>query len=607
MKLHAPVEDWLFILTRLLRVQDRTDLPGFEAMTEDVIADLLRESARFTEDVLFDVCAAGDREGAHLEDGVVRTPVGFREALRRTADAGWHSIGIPAELGGGGVPSVISAAVQQMRGPIAHSFGMYASFCGSAALVLDKAGEPWMREVIIPRLVAADWTATMCMTEAHTGSDLRRLTTRAVQQDDGTWRITGEKIFISGGDHDLTDNIVHIVLAKVPAADGTVTDTLEDVNVFLVSKRHVDPETGELGGPNDVSVLGIEHKMGIEASATCQLRFDGAVGWRLSVPGAKGSTANMAPMFVMMNTARVGVALNGVGYAHLAYANALDYARDRLSGRGPAGPVHPELPADPIVVHPDVRRLLLGASSFAQGGRALCAQVALWQTESQVASTGQSPTGQTSTSQSPADLRALAELFRPVLKAYCTDKGFESAVNCQQVLGGHGYTRDYGLEQWVRNARIGQIYEGANGIQARDFVRRCVQGKDARSLELFFGLAEDMVARHPAGDVVADLVEPFRTALVSVRKAVETVQSADAMTGAAAAYDLLTAFGVLGVAWMWLRTLEVLDEGGVAEATAREKRRLARFWISRELPLVAAYVDRVEHLATELVEVDPFD
>jgi len=595
MKLHAPVDDWVFILTRLLRVQNRTDLPGFADITEDVVADLLHEAARFTEDVLVDVCAAGDREGARFEDGTVHAPTGFREALRRTADAGWHSIGIPAELGGGGMPSVLAAAVAQMRGPVTHSFGMYSSFCSSAALMLSRAGEPWMQEVVIPRLVAADWTATMCMTEAHCGSDLRRLRTRAVQDADGTWRITGDKIFISGGEHDLTDNIVHVVLAKVPGPDGTVSDTLEDVNVFLVSKHLLDPATGELGERNDVAALGIEHKMGIEGSATCQMRFDGAVGWRLSVPGARGATANMAPMFVMMNTARVGVALNGVGYAHLAAANALDYARDRLSGRAPAGPARPDLPADPIAVHPDVRRLLLGASSFAQGARALCAQVALWQAASQVAAGPEA-----------ADLRGLAELFRPVLKAYCTDKGFESAVNAQQVLGGHGYTTDFPIEQWVRNARIGQIYEGANGIQARDFVRRCVQGRDAHALEGFFGLAEELIARHQGHDEVARHAEAFRGALARLRKAVAAVQAADAGAGAAAAYDLMTAFGVLGVAWAWLRTLEVLDEGGVAEAMVREKRRLANVWIKRELPLVAAYADRVEDLAGELLEEDPF-
>ena len=595
MKLHAPVEDWHFVLTRLLRVQDRSDIPGFEEVTEEVIRDLLQEAARFTEDVLVDVCVAGDREGARFEGGTVRTPAGFAAALRRYAESGWHSFGIPADLGGGGMPAVLAAAVQQMRGPVAHSFNMYSSFCSSAALMLSRAGQAWMKAIVIPRLVAAEWTATMCMTEADCGSDLRRLRTRAVQQDDGTWRITGDKIFISGGDHDLTDNIVHVVLAKVPGPDGTVTDTLEDVNVFLVSKHHLDRTTGRLGERNDVAVVGIEHKMGIEGSATCHLRFDGAVGWRLSVPGAQGSTAGMAPMFVMMNTARAGVALNGVGYADLACGNALDYARERLSGRAPGGAARPDLPADPIAVHPDVRRLLLGASSFAQGARALCATVTLWQAESQVA-----------TGQVAADLRGLAELFRPVLKAYCTDKGFAATVDCQQVLGGHGYTRDHQLEQWVRNARIGQIYEGANGIQARDFVRRCVQGKDAAAPDVFFGLADELIARHPAGDAIAGHVEAFRCALGLVRRAVATVRAADAATGAAAAYDLMTAFGILGVAWAWLRTLEVLEQDDVSPALALRKRRLANVWVARELPLVAAYVERVTHPVAELLEDDPF-
>ena len=595
MKLHAPVEDWVFVLTRLLRVQDRTDLPGFEGISETVIRDLLQEAARFTEDVLLDVCVAGDRAGARYEDGAVRAPAGFAAALRKHAEAGWHSFGIPAELGGGGMPAVLAAAVQQMRGPVAHSFNMYSSFCNSAARMLAEAGLPWMREVVIPRLVAAEWTATMCMTEAHCGSDLRRLRTRAVQQEDGSWRISGDKTFISGGDHDLTDNIVHVVLAKVPGPDGTITDTLEDVNVFLVSKYHLDTRTGQLGERNDVAAVGIEHKMGIEGSATCQLRFDGAVGWRLSVPGAHGATAGMAPMFVMMNTARVGVALNGVGYAGLAYAYALDYARERLSGRSPAGPVRPDLPADPIAVHPDVRRLLLGARSFAEGARALCATVALWQAESQVA-----------TGRQAADLRGLAELFRPVLKAYCTDKGFEAAVDCQQVLGGHGYTRDFSIEQWVRNARIGQIYEGANGIQARDFVRRCVRGKDAAAVEVFFALAEKSAAAHAPGDVVAEHGEAFRRALGQLRTAVATVRAAEPGAAAAAAYDLLTAFGIVGVAWAWLRTLEVLDGGDVPPELARQKRRLANVWMTRELPLVGAYAERVAHGGAELVEQDPF-
>ena len=571
----APVADWMFVLRDLLRVHERTDAPGLADLTEQDLRDLLAEAARFHEEVLLPLSLPGDREGARLEEGRVRTPSGFREAWDRYRGAGWHTLGVPAELGGGGLPPVLTVPMGEMRSATAHSFSMYGAFCAPAATMLAALGAPWMREHVVPRLVAGDWTATMAMTESQAGSDLRLLRTRALPQPDGTWRIHGEKVFISGGDHDLTGdegNIVHIVLAKVSDGDGVAPAELGAVNVFLVPARRLDPATGEVGDANGVRPTAVEHKMGIEGSATCALSFDGAVGWRIADDTRSGVAGNMAPIFFLMNRARLGAALSGVAYAELAYQYASGYAHERLSGRASGGARRPDLPADPLVVHPDIRRLLLSARSFAEGGRALAGRVALWQGEETPEAAG------------------LVQLLIPVMKAFFTDRGLQSVLDCQQVLGGHGYLRDHPLEQWVRNVRISQIYEGANGIQARDLVRHRLRSRGGRGADALFDRIDAFVAGAP--EEVAHLAGPVARASARLRATVARL-AVEPGRDCGVAYDVLTAFGILAVAWTWVECV-VAAAGTGDDRLVATKTALAGIWVERELPLVAALCERVD-------------
>lgn len=594
---HAPVDDGIFLLRDVLKVQDHAHLPGYEDLTPEFCAGVLEAAARIHEGLLHPLNQPGDEEGAHLEAGQVRTPAGFKAAWDEYRAAGWCRLSVPASIGGAGLPPVIGALVGEMRTATAHSFAMYGAFCGTAARVLSVLGEDWMKTHMVPRLVAGDWTATMCMTEPQAGSDLRQIRTRAERQEDGSWRITGSKIFISGGDHDLADNIVHVVLAKVPDEQGRLPDGLAAVNAFIVSKRLIDQNAGELGGPNRVSVTGIEKKMGIGGSATCAMNFDGAVGWRLKDSGRGGTSSNMAGMFMLMNSARVGTAMSGVAYAEIAQQNAADYARQRLSGRAPDRERVPGQVADPIVAHPDVRRLLLGTRSFAEGARATALRVAFLQSIAE----GDPDPGRR------ASARDVVEVLIPVMKAYFTDKGFEGTNDALQVLGGHGYVREYGLEHFVRNARIGQLYEGANGIQAIDLLQRKLGADGGRAMASFKeAVTSALNALRELPDWRAD-AEAVADALARLEATVEALRKASPSAAAAGAYDLLTAFGIVAVAWNWAEIAVAVQRTEVratmAEEVAQRKRALAKLWFSRELPLVTVLCGRALSSSDPLLSV----
>lgn len=586
----APVQDWQFLLHDLLRVEQRHDLPGFGELEPELTTPVLEAAARFHEEVIHPLNARGDAEGARIEGGRVRTPQGFRAAWQAYREAGWHRLSLAETLGGAGLPPVMSVPVTELRAATGHSFSMYSSFCAPAAAMLSALGAPWMHRHVVPRLASGEWTATMCMTEPQAGTDLRQLSSRAVRQADGSWRLTGRKIFISGGDHDLTDNIVHIVLAKVPDAGGRLPAHLGSVHVFLVSARHVDPGTGALGGLNGVQLLSIEHKMGIEGSATCALGFEDAVAWRIGAEGEDGGTAaNMAPMFHLMNYARVGTAMSGVAYAELARQNAADYARERLSGRAGPAPARPDLPADPIIAHADVRRLLLEARSFAEGARAAAMQAALWQS---VAAHAVDPAER-------ERAQDLLDLLTPVMKAYFTDRGFEAAVACQQVLGGHGYIRDYGLEQIVRNARIGQIYEGANGIQAVDLVQRKLAARGGRAPRHLLQAIGAFIEAHRDAVALRPFTDPLQHGLLQLSATLEWVarrQAAQPQAVAAGAYDLLTAIGTLHLGWVWaqIATVAIAPCRFQDEAGRQRKLALARVWMQRQMPLIDGLCWRVQ-------------
>lgn len=587
----APTLDYLFLLHELLRVHERKDLPGFEELGPDLTGPVLEGAGRFFEEVLHPINQRGDMEGAVLKQGRVQTPAGFQAAWQHYKEAGWHRITLPESIGGSGLPPLMAVPMDEMGMASGHSLMMYGGFCASGAHMLSHLGEDWMRQHVVPRLVAGDWTATMCLTEPHCGTDLRQLRTRAEQQPDGSWRLYGTKIFISGGDHDLTENIVHVVLAKVPDENGKLLPGLDSVNVFLVSSHAIDPASGALGEREGLQILSLEHKMGIAASATCVLQFEGARAWRIAGQGG-GTSANMAAMFMMMNHARVATAISGVAYAEIAHQNASAYARDRLSGRAADGPRQPDAPADPIVVHPDIRRLLLHSRSFAEGARATGLRAAFWQ----------SVAAHAADAKERACAHDLVELLTPVMKAYFTDKGFESAVACQQVLGGHGYVRDHGLEQFVRNARIGQIYEGANGIQAMDLVSRKLTahgGRAAKSFALSMERSIQALRDHPQSAQLQDFAQSLQTGLRALQSAQESLmdQHGDPNAPGAAAYDLLTMYGIVSVGWTWADIAACVLQPDVQERIGRERQThklaLARLWMSREMPWLQALQWRI--------------
>ena len=589
----APVDDWQFLLHDFLHVQDQAHLPGFADLAPDFTAQVLGAAARFHEEVLHPINQRGDDEGASIHDGQVRTPAGFKAAWDAYREAGWHRLSLPVALGGAGLPPVMAVPVTELRAATGQSFSMYSSFCAPAASMLAALAPAWIREHVVPRLSDGDWTATMCMTEPQAGTDLRQLATRAVEQPDGSWRITGRKIFISGGDHDLTDNIVHIVLAKVPDENGRVSAGLSAVNVFLVSKRMIDPATGTTGGMNGVHVRSIESKMGIGGSATCAMDFDDAVGWRIGGDSGRegGSGANMAPMFYLMNYARVGTAMSGVAYAEIARQNAADYARERLSGRAGPKPAYPDRVADAIIAHADVRRLLLEARSFTEGARAAAMRAALWQSTAAHA-------------EDPAERERAADLLdllTPVMKAYFTDRGFDAAVACQQVLGGHGYIQDYGIEHFVRNARIGQLYEGANGIQATDFVHRKLLAHGGRAQRHFVLAIATFIGQQEGRSEMTPFVDPLRRGLDRLSTLLDWLRNAAASQPAqvnAAAYDVLTVVGTLHVGWTWAEIAAIALDPSASPHLDREGRQrkiaLSQVWMQRQMPLIDGLCRRAE-------------
>lgn len=587
----APVEDWQFLLHDLLRIQEHAHLPGFTDLSPEFTGQVLEAAATFHEEVLHPMNLPGDAEGARIVDGRVRTPEGFRAAWQAYREAGWHRLSLSPALGGAGLPPVMAVPITELRASTGHSFSMYSSFCAPAASMLAALGPAWMKQHVVPHLSDGDWTATMCMTEPQAGTDLRQLATRAAPQPDGTWRISGRKIFISGGDHDLTENIVHIVLAKVPGDDGRVPTSLAAVHVFMVPAWQIDPITGALGARNGVQASSIEHKMGIEGSATCAMDFDEAVGWCIGDERGSGTAANMAPMFLLMNYARVGTAMSGVAYAEIAQQNAADYARERLSGRAGPTPAYPDRVADAVIAHADVRRLLLEARSFAEGARAGAMRAALWQS---IAEHDPDPVQR----ERAADL---LDVLTPVMKAFYTDRGFDAAVACQQVLGGHGYIKDYGVEQYVRNARIGQLYEGANGIQATDLVQRKLCARGGRAQRAFVEAVTAFVDRAAADERLQAFTQPLAQGLQRLDSALAWIGehgAASPQAVNAGAYDLLTAMGILYVGWNWAEVAAVLqDPAGcrcIDDRRREQKLALARVWMQRQMPLIDALCCRIE-------------
>jgi alkylation response protein AidB-like acyl-CoA dehydrogenase len=550
----------------------------------------------------------GDEEGCRFENGVVRVPSGFKDAFDAWNEGGWNAISTSADWGGQGLPGVIGMAVGEMAMSSNLSLSMYVGLTGGAASVLMTVAPDHLKQLYVPKMMSGEWTGTMNLTEPHCGTDLKLMRTKAVEQDDGTYAITGTKIFITGGDHDMTDNIVHLVLAKVEG-EG---EGLSAVSLFLVPKVSVNDD-GSLGQGNNVVCGSIEHKMGIKGSATAVLHYEGAIGHRLgpkpepSVEGDDGkkkrrsSGAGMAGMFQMMNGARIGVAYQGVALSEVAYQNAAEYTRERLAGRSLSGAKYPDQPADPIVVHPDVRRMLLHMRAFNEGARALL----MWLTHE--ATVGRFD-GNDERKQQVSDL---FNLLTPVVKAHFTDVGFECTNMAMQCFGGHGYVHEHGMEQFVRDARISQLYEGANGVQALDLVGRRMGVDNGRPTRALFALISEFIASQKDDEDMAAYTKPLEAGLndlmaVAMWLAQNAIQNHD--EAGAASVDFLRMMGTVAVGYMWARmarvSLDQLAQGGDDEAFYKMKLNTARYYMGRVMPDTASLKARATAGADVLMMPD---
>ena len=482
----APVDDFRFILTELYDASTLTAYKEYADISPDLMMSVIEEAGKFCEEVLGPLNAAGDREGCTWENGTVRAPAGFKEAFKAYADGGWIGLASDPEHGGQGLPLTLRFCVDEMVVGSNLSFAMYPGLSQGAYEAIHAHGSDEQKAFYLPRLASGQWAGTMCLTEAHAGTDLGIIRTKSVQLDDGTYRVTGQKIFITAGEHDLTENICHLVLAKLPgAAAGT-----RGISMFLVPK-FIPNADGTLGARNGVSCGAIEHKMGIKGSATCVLNFDGAVGYLVGEEG-KG----MRGMFTMMNSARLGVGIQGLGLATNSYHNAVTYARERLQGRSLSGVKNPDGPADPIIAHAETRRSLLTMRAFIEGARAL----ATW-TGMLIDQEFRDPS-----EDKRAEAADLVAILTPIIKSFFTDLGFESTNIGLQLYGGHGYIREWGMEQFVRDARIGQIYEGTNHIQALDLVGRKLPEGGGRLIARFAAVVAAEIAASGAVPALAEHV-----------------------------------------------------------------------------------------------------
>ncbi len=595
----APVEDFRFLLHDFLEVEKHRDLPHFEELAPDLIDDILTNVGKFCEEVMQPLNQPGDEEGCRFENGTVRTPKGFKDAYKAYAEAGWSGLSAPAEFGGAGLPPLFTMILTEMAMSANQSLAMYPMLTAGCYDALIATGPDWMKQHIVPRMVSGEWAGTMCLTEPGCGTDLRLMKTRAVEQPDGTYKMTGTKIFISGGDQDLTDNIIHAVIAKIPDENGQIHDDLSTVNFFMVPKVLVD-EDGKVGARNAVNTGGIEHKMGIRGQATCVLNFDGAKAWRLGPkpvppkPGEKrSSSAGMAGMFGIMNEARIGVGIQGIAIGEVAYQNGYAYAHERRVGRALTGAKEPDKAADLEIVHPDVKRMLLQARAFVEGGRALVC----WSGLQLSISHSQRPEAPTAA--------LLADLMTPVIKAFCTDMGFEAANLGMQCYGGHGYIRDNGVEQFVRDARINQTYEGANGVQAMDLVGRKLGRKGGVAPLALFGALTTWIGENENDEALAIYVKGLKRGVENLQAATLWLAQhgvANPNDAGAGAVDYLRLMGIVVVGWMWAKMAKL--SVGKDDPLHKDKLMCARFWMERMIPECPMLLERIQAGSENLMALE---
>jgi hypothetical protein len=572
----APLKDMAFLLHNVLKI-DASDIPGYADLDPGFTAAVLEEAGKLATDVLEPLNAVGDREGCTLENGVVRTPTGFKAAFDQLREGGWPALDCDPAYGGQGLPYLMGTAVGEILVSANMAFNMYQGLTHGAYSAIHAHGTEAQKALYLPKMVTCDWTGTMNLTEPHCGTDLGLMRTKAEPQADGSYKITGTKIFISAGEHDMADNIIHLVLAKAPGGgEGT-----KGISLFIVPKFLVNAD-GSLGARNSLAVGKVEHKMGIHGNATCVMNYDGATGYLLG-----DLHKGMRAMFTMMNEARLGVGLQGYAVAEAAYQNAVAYARDRLQGRAITGAENPSGPADPLIVHPDIRRSLMDQKSFVEGARALT----LW--AASLIDRGHR-TGD-------AAAEGLVSLMIPVIKGFQTDRGFEMAVQAQQVWGGHGYIEDNGVSQFVRDARIAQIYEGANGVQALDLVGRKLTQDGGKHVMAFFEMVKAECKAHDADPRMAAFTEPLKQASKAMQAAgMFFMQNGMKNPNAALAgsYDFMLMMGHVCMGLMWTRMAaaasQALDAGGGDDAFLTTKIATGRYYMSRQLPACAMHLARIE-------------
>jgi acyl-CoA dehydrogenase len=577
----APVDDVLFLLNDVFQIERYNNLPGFADATPDTVEAILIEGAKICEEILAPLNRTGDLEGCKRhDDGRVTTPNGFKDAYQAFAQGGWIGLAMPAEYGGQGLPYTLNVVINEFAIAANTALAMYPGLTMGAVAALLVHGSDEQKTTYVPRMIEGRWTGTMNLTEPQCGTDLGLIKTRAVPKGDGSYAISGTKIFISAGEHDLAENIVHLVLARIEGApEGT-----KGISLFIVPKFLVNAD-GSLGEHNGVSCGSIEHKMGIHGNATCVMNYDGARGWLVGE-----ANRGLNAMFVMMNEARLAVGVQGLALSDVAYQNAVQYAKDRLQGRALTGAKSPDKAADPIIVHPDIRRNLLAIKAFNEAARALVLWTAL---KSDVAHRSEDEKER----QSADDHMGL---MTPVLKGVLTDFGFDNAVKAQQVYGGHGYIAESGMEQFVRDARIAQIYEGANGIQAMDLVGRKLPREGGRAVMAFFNEVGAFCQEHAGDDGMKPYVAPLQQALADLQQATMWfMQNAMAKpdNAGAGAYDYMHLMGLVAMGYMWARMAKVAHEkkahGNGVAARMDAKLLTGRFFMERMLPETGAHLARI--------------
>ena len=571
-----PLRDMQFVMHELLNVEEHYKaMPRHADIDAGTIDQVLEEGGKFCADVLLPINQSGDEEGCHFDAAAhtVTAPKGFKEAYVQYREGGWPALSADPDYGGQGLPHLVEIAFSEMKYATNQAWTMYPSLAHGAYNCLVAHGTDELKQVYLGKIASGQWLGTMCLTEAHCGTDLGLLRTKAEPQADGSYQLTGSKIFISAGENDLAENIVHLVLARLPDAPAGS----KGISLFVVPKFL--PQGDGIGARNPIFCGAIEHKMGIHGNATCQLNLDGASGWLIGAPN-KG----LAAMFVMMNGARLGVGVQGLGLTEIAYQNAAAYAKDRIQGRSLSGVKAPDKAADPIIVHPDVRKMLLTARAYAEGGRAFALWVAL-QSDLQYEHPDEAVR---------KDAEDMMALMTPIVKAFMTDNGYLCASACMQVLGGHGYIKEWGIEQMVRDARINMIYEGTNTIQSLDLLGRKVLMDNGAKLKKFGKMVSDLVEENGTNEAMAEFVNPLadlgdKVSKLTTELGMKAFQNQDEV--GAAAVDYLRVVGHLVYAYFWARMARIaLEKESSGDPFYKAKLATARFYFAKLLPETAACI-----------------